>query len=110
MVTVVSLRNQTDKIMHLTLNIQSILQFAFITIMVAPLPLLLLSSPIQYVTDKIKYRKYYSIVKRTYSDPESISKEQLRDLFPKLQTEELTHILFHLREGGSYAQNSYTDN
>jgi hypothetical protein len=86
------------------------MQFAFITIMVAPLPILLLSSPIQYVTGKIKFRKYYGIVKRSYSDPESVSKEQLRDLFPKLQSEELTHILYCLREGGSYEKNSYTDN
>ena len=95
--------------MHITLNIQSILQYAFITLMVAPLPLLLLSSPIQFVNEKIKYRRYYRIVKKHYADPESVSKEQLSLLLPKLQSEELTNLIFRLREKGSYAQSSYTD-
>ncbi len=78
--------------------------------MVAPLPLLLLSSPINFVREKLKYRRYYRIVKRHYSDPESVSKEQLHVILPKLQSEEISHLIFRLREGGSYEQNSYTQN
>ncbi len=82
----------------MVLLIENILQYVLIFIMFAPLPLLLLSSPVQYFRDKRKRKKYYDTIKEHYDDPKSVSKEQLRDIFPDLPSEELTQIIDHLRE------------
>ena len=91
--------------MHITLNIQSILQFAFIAVMVAPLPILLLSSPIRYISEKISTKKYYFIVKRHFENPAAVSAEQLQDIFPDKKLDELHHIAYTLQENYSYKNN-----
>ncbi len=94
--------------MHITLNIQSILQFAFIIVMVAPLPILLLASPIRYVNEKITNKKYYYAVKRHFKNPATVSAEQLQDIFPNKKLDELHQIVYTLQENKTYE--SYKNN
>ncbi len=88
--------------MHITLIIQSILQFAFIIVMVAPLPILLLASPLSYLNEKITNKKYYFIVKRHFEDPASVSAEQLQDVFPNKKLDELHQIAYTLQANKAY--------
>jgi hypothetical protein len=94
--------------MHITLNIQSILQFAFIIVMVAPLPVLLLASPLSYINEKITNKKYYFIVKRHFENPAAVSAEQLQDIFPDKKLDELHQIAYTLQANKSYR--SYKNN
>jgi hypothetical protein len=91
--------------MHITLNIQTILQFTFIAVMVAPLPILLLASPIGYIKEKITQKKYYIIVKRHFENPAMVSAEQLQDIFPNKKLDELHEIAYTLQEESSYRDN-----
>jgi len=44
--------------MHITLNIQSILSFAFVALIFLPLPILILSAPLGYLKEKFADRNY----------------------------------------------------
>jgi hypothetical protein len=88
--------------MHITLNIQHILQFAFIAVMVAPLPILLLASPLRYINEKITHKKYYIMVKRHFENPSMVSAEQLQDVFPNKKLDELHQIVYALQGESTY--------
>jgi hypothetical protein len=89
-------------LMHITLNIQTIIQYTFIALMAIPLPLLLLSSPLRYVRDKITNKRYYNIVRKHHENPSLVSAEQLRDIFPGKKSEELNQIVYSLQEANEY--------
>jgi hypothetical protein len=91
--------------MHITLTIQSILPYAFIALIAAPLPILLLSTPLQYINEKLQNRKHYNAVKKYYKNPEGISAEQLKDVFPDKKITELRQIAYLLQEESSYGEN-----
>jgi hypothetical protein len=91
-------------IMHITLSIQTLLQYAFIALISAPLPILLLSSPLHYLTEKIQSKKHYNFVKKHFDNPSMVSAEQLQDLFPDKKLNELHQIVYNLQE-----KNTYTD-
>jgi hypothetical protein len=97
--------HQTKQAMHITLSIQHILQFAFIALISAPLPILLLSSPLQYINEKIQTRRYYNIVKKHFKNPATVSAEQLQDVFPNKKLNELHQIAYYLQEESSYKDN-----
>ncbi len=92
-------------ILHITLNIQSVLQFTFIALIAAPLPVLLLSSPLQYINEKIQHKRYYSIVKKHFENPGAVSAEQLQDVFPTKNSTELNQIAYYLQEENTYKDN-----
>lgn len=91
--------------MHITLNIQHILQYTFIALIAAPLPLLLLSSPLQYINEKIQQKRYHSIVKKHFNNPASVSAEQLQNVFPNKPMNELHQIAYYLQEENTYKDN-----
>ncbi len=96
---------QIIKDMHITLSIQHILQFAFIALIAAPLPILLLSTPLHWINDKIQHARYYRKVKKHFANPEIVSAEQLQDVFPNKKLNELHQIAYYLQEENSYRDN-----
>ncbi len=98
-------QNKRTMILHITLNIQSVLQFTFIALIAAPLPVLLLSSPLQYINEKIQHKRYYSIVKKHFENPGAVSAEQLQDVFPTKNSTELNQIAYYLQEENTYKDN-----
>jgi hypothetical protein len=99
------LRYQNLKDMHITLSIQHILQYTFIALISAPLPILLLSSPLQWVNEKIQHKRYYRIVKKHFANPGTVSAEQLQDVFPDKKLNELHEIAYVLQDENSYRDN-----
>ncbi len=91
--------------MHTTLTIQHLLQFAFIALISAPLPILLLSSPLQYINEKIQTKRYYNIVRKHHDNPACLSAEQLQDIFPNKKMNELNQIAYYLQEESTYKDN-----
>jgi len=89
----------------MTLHIQNFLQFAFIAVMFAPLPILLLSSPLSYVKEQVARKRYYSIVKRYFENPSTVSAEQLSDIFPNKKLNELHEIAYSLKGEKSFRDN-----
>jgi hypothetical protein len=88
--------------MHITLAIQNVLQLAFIILIAAPLPILLLTSPVQYLNEKITQKRYYRIVKKHFTNPYTVNVEQLKDIFPRMNPEKLDEIVSSLHEAGAY--------
>jgi hypothetical protein len=84
--------------MHITLSIQNILTVSFILLIFAPLPVLILSAPLGYMRDWIKYRSYRRVVERHYSDLDMVDVEKLKNIFPHKDTNQLESIANFLND------------
>ena len=91
--------------MHFTMNIQSILSAGFMILMAAPLPIIILSSPLGFIWEKIMHWRYYKIVKKHFERPELVSFTQLQRIFPNKVSKELNRIAYYLQEESSYKDN-----
>jgi hypothetical protein len=81
---------------HSIIHIQVIGKLIFYIMIFAPLSMVLLIHPIRYINEKIMHKRYYNIVRRQYTDPEKVSVEQLKDIFPGKKWEDLYRITCYL--------------
>jgi hypothetical protein len=89
-------------LMHSLTNVQTLLTALFVMLLVAPLPIILLSAPLGYVWGKIKYKRYYFLVKKHLKRPELVNLDQLKRIFPGKQIAELQDIVYYLQPESSY--------
>ncbi len=93
-----SLHHQKNATMNITLNIQNILTVLFVVLIFAPFPILLLSAPLGYVKNWIRFSYYYRVIKRHHPEPQLLNMEQLKKIFPNKGIEELEEIAYSLDE------------
>ncbi len=91
--------------MPITLNIQSVLSFAFVALIFLPLPVLILSSSLAYLKDWVVFRNYRRIIERDYAHLELVELEHLKEIFPdkkESHLENLANYLNQKRDSNSY--------
>ncbi len=68
--------------MPITLNIQSFLSFAFVALIFLPLPILIVTNLLGYLSDWFMFNSYHKIIEKKYAHLQSIEVEHLKEIFP----------------------------
>jgi hypothetical protein len=89
----------------MTLHFHSVLPYIFIALLVLPIPILILSTPIDHLYEKWMRYRYLNVVKKYCENPFDVSEEQLRKIFQGKSSEELNRIAYYLEEDFSYLEN-----
>lgn len=84
--------------MSITLNIQNILSFAFVALILLPLPMLILASPLEYLKNRYLFRNYRKIIERDYAHLEILDAERLKEIFPHKNAEHLENLAEYLNQ------------